>query len=226
MVNSRRIVRVGRAALVIWILALLAPATLTVAEERRSFRESLTRLERDTAVARLSRPSGKSALPRSRTARHDLTTRLSFHMESLSAMDQMHQTMGLGGELGDQVLADEMSRAVERGVRRATRRAIRDFVLEATDIERRIMGWGPAMKLDSALSGSGRKKRLDFDFGIHSFLPDVAMRYRVRHGALKFSVDAGGRLGIRYNDERLGRMEIRAGFDGDDEFRLNCKLGF
>jgi hypothetical protein len=153
-----------------------------------------------------------------RLDRERLVPRVSIEMESLASF---HRAVGPGMGLRDHVLFDEMSDAVRRGAERATRKALRNYLLDAVNLDRGIDHVRQEIRgVPSA------KRNVDWHVGFHHMLPEVGMRYRLNHGSVRFMVGAGGDAGVKFSDDRFERAEFSATFDGDDTFYMRARLGF
>jgi hypothetical protein len=153
-----------------------------------------------------------------RLDRDRLVPRVSIEMESLASF---HRAAVPGQGLRDHVLFEEMSDAVRRGAKRATRKAVRNYLLEAVNLDRGID------RVREGIRGKPSAKRdIDWHVGIHSMLPEIGMRYRLNHGSVRFVVGAEGDAGIKFKDNRFERAEFSAVFDGDDTFYVRARLGF
>jgi len=155
-----------------------------------------------------------------------LLTRVAVPMESLSAYPVSSSPEF---DAFQPVLFDEMSDEVYRGVRRATGRALRNYLLEVTDLERKIAVWIDSRRggRDGALE-SDNTGRVRFDVGLHRFIPEAQMRYEMPHGSLKFVLGAQGAIGVRYRlpNRRdaavrdLGRLRRRRRLPARSQVRL------
>jgi hypothetical protein len=153
-----------------------------------------------------------------RLDRDRLVPRVSIEMESLASF---HRAAGPGMGLRDHVLFNEMSDAVRRGAKRATRKAVRNYLLEAVNLDRGID------HVRQEIRGVPSAERaIDWHVGFHHMLPEVGMRYRLNHGSVRFMVGAAGDAGFRFRDDRFERAEFSAVFDGDDTFYVRARLGF
>lgn len=153
-----------------------------------------------------------------RLDRDRLAPRVSIEMESLASF---HRAAGPGLGLRDHVLFEEMSDSVRRGAKRVTRKAVRNYLLEAVNLDRGID------RVREGIRGAPSAERdIDWHVGIHSMLPEVGMRYKLNHGSVRFTVGAAGDAGFKFKDDRFERAEFSAVFDGDDTFFVRARLGF
>lgn len=198
------------------LLTVLAQAGLSWAGEEQAPSVQVVGEDRPLEVAPRKPPV------RSRPRFRYELTKIEVQLESLSAFES---ETAIGGHASDHVLFDELSEDVEHGVRRATRRAMRDYLLDAAEVDRVINVFRGGADQGSAAGGSGRGGRMSFDVRIHSFLPEVEMGYRLGGGQLKLSVGTEGEIGVRYGARGVERANVGLSFDGDDTLRLNLRFG-
>jgi len=206
------------------ICALAALASTAYADDERppTFRLG----SGDATLADGSRPSPKRPAPTPSYASR-FASRVQFQMETMSAITQ---TSVPGQRLQDHFLYEDMSRAVEHSVRRETRRAVRDYLLELTAVDQMVdnflsRGIGSIGVLGQG-DGPGGRRSVDFSFGVSHLRPEVEMEYELGDNkSFKLGVDGRGRVGLRYRDPRLGGNQIGLGFDGDDTFYLDWRIG-
>lgn len=153
-----------------------------------------------------------------RLDRDRLVPRVSIEMESLASFRRAAEP---GQGLSDHVLFDEMSDAVRRGAERVTRKAVRNYLLEAVNLDR-----GIDHVREEIRGAPSAERNIDWHVGFHHTLPQVGMRYRLDHGSVRFVVGAAGDAGVKFKDNRLERAEFSAIFDGDDTFYVRARLGF
>jgi hypothetical protein len=118
---------------------------------------------------------------------------------------------------------EEMSATIRRRAKGVARRAIRDQLLRSIRLDR-----GIASVRNSVRGGAKSEDRdLDFHFGVHSMLPEVGMRYKLRSGsAMGLTIGAAGEVDFRFRVDRAGRADFSAGFDGEDTFHVGANIGF
>jgi len=140
-------------------------------------------------------------------------------MESLSSFGRAET----GLSLNDHVMFEEMSATIRRRAKGVARRAIRDQLLRSIRLDRGIASVRNSVR-GGAQSGS---RDLDFHFGVHSMLPEVGMRYKLRSGsAMGLTIGAEGEVDFRFSVDRAGRADFSAGFDGEDTFHVGANIGF
>jgi hypothetical protein len=153
-----------------------------------------------------------------RIDRERMVTRVSIELESFATFDH---AAGPGSGLHDHVMFEEMSAKVRRGAERVTRRAVKNYLLETIKLDKGI---------DSVRKGvrgprTGSRK-MRFNFGFHSALPQVGVTKKVGQGSLRFQVGAEGNFGVRFRNKRFERADVSAAFDGDDTVTIRAHLGF
>jgi hypothetical protein len=163
-----------------------------------------------------------------------LTTRLERHR------DRAMPFVAPGEEWREQLAWEQMSDEVQRDVERATRKAVRDHLLENTrlsdvvdSLERRAFRGRRQGDSQTMASGAGpsaqdlKERRVDWDLGFHSGVPEVEMRYRLDQGDVRVNVGLAGSADVRYRHAAMGRTEVSAGYDADDEiYSLVAIFGF
>ncbi len=149
-------------------------------------------------------------------------SKIEVQLESISAFEG--QTAA-GGRASDHVLFPELSDDVRHGVRRATRRAVRDYFLDAVEVDRMVDALRGGAQGGGATGPGGPGRRTSFDVRIHSLEPEVEMGYRLGGGQLKLSVGAEGELGVRFGARGAERANVGLSFDGNDTLRLTLRLG-
>jgi hypothetical protein len=139
-------------------------------------------------------------------------------LQSLAAVESQS-----GARLADHPLYEDYSRDLRHFARRATQRMVSDELIEALDVDR-FLSLGS--RGGGGGSDSGSSRRMEFDFGIHSLIPEVELKTRLADGQLKLSIDASGDIGLRYRAAGVKRGDFGIGFDGDDTFRVLLRVGF
>ena len=125
---------------------------------------------------------------------------------------------------------DDYSDAVRDGIGREGKKAFKKYLLQVSTIEgtldrlkgkvRRATG-----ETDSDVGRDGR--RVKWQFGFHSMVPQVAMRYEMgKNLAVKIKLGADGTAGIQFKDRRLGQTEMFAGIDSDETIHLRWRATF
>lgn len=151
-------------------------------------------------------------------------TRVDFQLESLSVTDRVIEP---GQRLSDPILFDQLSRSVRRSVERATRDTVKELLLEATTLDRRLATLRVGSEAGRGPNGAASPPRgVDFNLGFYRCRPEAHLRYRTGDSTLKLSLGVGGKVGLRYTAPSLGRSEINAGYDGDERFVLGCRIAF
>jgi hypothetical protein len=167
---------------------------------------------------RAASDSGRGRVGGLRLDRERLAPRVSIQLESFSSF---RRVAGPGMGLRDHVLFDELTESVRRGAKSVTRKALRNYLLEAVNLDRGID------RLRSEIRGERRATRdVDFHVGFHHMLPEVGVRYRLGSRSLRFSVGADGDVGVRLTTDRFANADVAVGFDGNDEFRIRTRFSF
>jgi hypothetical protein len=190
-----------------------------------------------TAAARGSVSAGEEA-PALETRptfyKGELLPRLSYRLDR--HRDRVQPRIAPGEEWLEHLVWEQASADVQRDVERATRKALRDHLLENTklshvvaSIERRARGGRDGGATAAAAPGTGpaRERRIDWDLGFHSAIPEVEMRYRLPRGDVRLDVGLDGDVGLRYRHAAMGSTEVSADYDSDDEtYRLLAIVRF
>jgi hypothetical protein len=167
-----------------------------------------------------TRKSRETPSPRLHLEREKLMARVSIEMESISTFERAAEP---GQRLHDHVLFDEMTERVRSRTKRMAKRAVKDYLIESLRLDRSIE------RVRQDVGGGGARsvsRDLDIDVGIHSFLPELDVKYRYGHGQLRFSLGVEGDVGIRFRSDRIRGASFSAGFDGDDTYRFGAYFGF
>jgi len=138
-------------------------------------------------------------------------------------MSRVYQNMPYAGrELERFTMHTDVTDSARRGLERATTRALRDFVLEWSQIEEKLLSIPLSKKVSSSLAGvsPGRPKvrsdqDLDFSVGISSMMPQVGLRYRLRETVTRFEVDGHGSVDLEFS--RLANVYTRIAVQYDAE---------
>jgi hypothetical protein len=175
--------------------------------------------------ARLERAPERGAF--AALSRHGkLDRRVAFELSSLDAMREVTE---LQGPVNDHVLYEMMVERVERGVEKATRRALTGELLENTSLGTFLARFDRRSRGDAlgAAAGSSRlADRTDFGLRVHSGLPQVEMRYRMKQSVLGLNFGADGGIRFDIGDRRTDRARVTVGYDGDDTFQVGARIGF
>jgi len=214
-------------AMLVCVASLLGPLLAAEIElrDRFSFRQRL-----EIGGTPHPRPERRREFKRSSHRLRKELHRVEVPMESLSAF---HNAVVPGESLTDHIMFEQLSDEVSRGFMRATKRALKDYVLESVELDRvidrirRKRDDRRSAKAGAVDGGSplGRR-RLDFDFGIHSFVPEVEMTYRVSGGDVTLELNAEGEIGMRYHVAGRKFADVGIGFDGDGSFGFSFRCGF
>jgi len=147
-----------------------------------------------------------------------LAPRVSIEMESFTALDH---SAGPGNELRDHVMFEQMSESVRYGAERVTRRAVKKYLLESIKLDQSIDN------VRNEIRGPRTEPRkMRFDFGFHSALPQVGVTTKLGQGSLRFRFGAEGDVAVRFRNYRFERAEVSASYDGDDTVFFRAHLGF
>jgi len=140
-------------------------------------------------------------------------------------MGSVYQNMPwTGGELERFTMHAEVTDSARRTLQGATTRALRDFVLEWSQIEERLLSIPLSKKLSSAIpdvntGSSARPDRdLGFSVGISSLRPQVGLRYRFRETVTKFEVDGHGSVDVGFSRSAEVYTRIAVKYDAMDDW--------
>jgi hypothetical protein len=215
---------VVRIAMLVFVASLLGPLLAAEIEprDRFSFRQRLA-----MGGTPHPRPERRREFKRSNHRLRNELHRVEVPMESLSAF---HNAVVPGESLSDHIMFEQLSDEVSRGFLRATKRALKDYMLESVELDRvidriRRRRDDRRQTRAGARSQHGRR-RLDFDVGIHSFVPEVEMTYRVSGGDVSLEVNAEGEIGMRYRAGGRKFADVGIGFGGDGSFGFSFRCGF
>ena len=192
--------------------------------ERRSLDVSFSSLQFPNTAHRARRSGAQAIEQTSRVHRaaqrfeSRLIPRVAVELQSLSVLRGVDMP---GLEPQDQVLYSEMSETVLHGAERVTRKAIKNVLIDAIDLERKLDN----VKMQIAGPRTDRSG-VRFDLGFHSAVPELSMRYQVGQGQVKLEVDAQGGLGLQYRRRGMERTEIHIGYDGGDYYQLGYIIAF
>ena len=163
-------------------------------------------------------------------------------------MGSVYQNLpGFGAELEQHTMHAAVTDSARRTLERATTRALKEFVLEWTQIERRLLSIPLSKKLSSAVSGVGAGSKpgrrsysdLGFSVGISSLRPQFGLRYRLGQTTTEFEIDGHGSVdvgvsrvdrdvergrGRAKDDRRAGQVGVNAARAGHDIKRLRTVL--
>ena len=147
-----------------------------------------------------------------------LAPRVAIEMESLTTFKH---AAGPGNQLRDHVMFEEMSESVRRGAERVTRRAVKNYLLDTINLDQSI---------DNVRNGirgpRTEPRKLRFDFGFHSAVPEVGVTTKLGQGSLRFQAGMEGDFAVRFRNNRFERAQVSAYFDGDDSYVIRAHLGF
>jgi len=215
---------VYRIAILVSVFTLLGPLLAAEIEPRDRFRFH-QRFEIGSTPH--LRPERWRESKRSRHRLRKELHRVELPMESLSAF---HNAAVPGESVTDHIMFEQLSDEVSRGFMRATKRALKDYMLESVELDRvidRIRRRRDDRR--QARTGAGSqlgRRRLDFDVGIHSFVPEVEMTYRVSGGDVMLEVNAEGEIGMRFRAGGRKFADVGIGFGGDGSFGFSFRCGF
>ena len=147
-----------------------------------------------------------------------LAPRVSIEMESFAAFNHV---AGPGNQLHDHVLFEEMSASVRHRAERVSRRAVKNYLLETINLDKSIDN-----VRDGIRGPRTHPRKMRFDFGFHSALPQVGLKTKLGQGSLRLRVGAEGDVALRFRNSRFERAEVSAAFDGDDTVVIRAHLGF
>lgn len=149
-----------------------------------------------------------------RIDRSRLVPRVSNELESLTAFELLAQP---GTGIQDHAMFEELRDKILRRGEKTTRRALRDQLLEMTGLDR---------SFSSGRSNRDARGPMRFTFGVHSFRPEVGLKYRLGGTAFRIRLDSSGELGLGLSRNGARRSGITATYDGDQAFGLRARLGF
>jgi hypothetical protein len=144
--------------------------------------------------------------------------RASSDLESLSAL----QLTGMPGvEIEDQVLYGEKFAAVQAFAERATKKAVKHYLLESATIDRTIEDVKSVVR-----DGSDERGKTHWDFGVHSGLPEVGLRYGMGESAIRFRVSGEGKINLQFRRLDMRHAEFNVGYDGDGGYQVGYIVAF
>jgi hypothetical protein len=142
--------------------------------------------------------------------------------DRFEGMSRVYQNMPwIGNDLEQFTMRADVTDSARRGLEHATTRALREFVLEWSRIEERLLSIPLSKKVSSSLAGVSPGPRvrsdqdLDFSFGISSMMPQVGLRYRLRKTVTRFEVDGHGSVDLEFS--RLANVYTRVAVQYDAE---------
>lgn len=147
--------------------------------------------------------------------------------ERFRGMGSVYQNMpGFGSDLERFTMHEAVTDSARRTFERATTRALKEFVLEWTQIERRLLSIPLSKKLTSAVSGagtgskSGRRSHSDLGLsvGISSMMPQVGLRYRLGENTTEFEIDGHGSLDVGFSRSADVYTRIAVQYDAEDDW--------
>jgi len=165
-----------------------------------------------------SKPESRAKVPTFRFDTRKLVPRVSAELESLSAY---RRVAGPGYQLQDHVLFDQLTANVRRDVERITRKAVKNYFMEAINLDRGI----DSIKM-RVRGERGERRGMRFRLGFHSQLPVMGVSCDTGPGKLGLKVGADGAVGIHYRDSRMRQADFSASFDGEDRFEIRAHLEF
>jgi len=224
-------------AVMIAIAGLVCCAAASAAEPERLRTASLPEIRMQTM--RLAPGSGRAEVNGFRPAglQIDRSRRASVRFYDTHLMPELrNQFRGMGSVyqnlpgVGVELERDTMHAAVtdsaRRTLERATTRALKEFVLEWTDIERRLLSMPLSKKLSSAVSEmgkgtgaeSGRRSHRDLGFsvGVSSLMPQVGLRYRHGETTTEFEIDGHGSVDVGFSRSSVVYTRIAIQYDAED----------
>ncbi len=148
--------------------------------------------------------------------------------DQFRGMGSVYQNLpGSGVELENFTMHSAVTDSARRTLERATTRALKEFVLEWTHIERRLLSIPLSRKLSSAVSdmGSGSKpgrrpySDLGFSVGVSSLMPQVGLRYRHGETTTEFEIDGHGSVDLGFSRSSVVYYtRIAVQYDAQDEW--------
>jgi len=147
--------------------------------------------------------------------------------EQFRGMGDVYQNLpGAGAELEQFTLHAAVTDSARRTLERATTRALKEFVLEWTQIERRLLSIPLSRKVSSAVSdmgGSSKPRRrsysdLGFSVGVSSLRPQVGLRYRLGETTTEFEIDGHGSVDVGFSRSSVVYTRIAVQYDAQDDW--------
>jgi hypothetical protein len=132
-----------------------------------------------------------------------------------------------GTELEQFALRDAVTDSARRTLERATTRALKEFALEWTQIERRLLSIPLSKKITSALpastggAGDGARPRhhrgdLGLSLGVSSLRPQVGLRYKLGETTTEFEIDGHGSVDLGFSRVSDVYTRIAVQYDAQD----------
>jgi hypothetical protein len=121
-------------------------------------------------------------------------------------------------------LADLAARSAEK----AASRALTDWILAATDLERRAEVWARGGSHGTDREGASRGRRPSIGLGVSHALPRAELAWDVGRGAtVRVSIRATGSAGIEYRRDGRRREQVWAGWNADhDRLAMRYRVAF
>jgi hypothetical protein len=143
-------------------------------------------------------------------------------------MGTVYQNMpGAGPDLERFTLHAAVTDSARRTLESATTRALKEFVLEWTQIEQKLLSLPLSRKVSSAVSpgrGTGSKSArsaysdLGFSVGISSMMPQVGLKYRFGETCTEFEIDGHGSVDFAFSRSSTDYTRVAVQYDARDDF--------
>ena len=148
--------------------------------------------------------------------------------DQFRGMGSVYQNMpGAGTDLERFTMHAAVTDSARRTLERATTRALKEFVLEWTQIERRLLSLPLSKKLSSAVPGRGSGSKsgrnsyggdLGFSVGVSSLRPQFGLRYRLGETTTEFEIDGHGSVDVGFSRSSIVYTRIAVQYDARDDW--------
>jgi hypothetical protein len=146
--------------------------------------------------------------------------------DQFRGMGSVYQNMpGAGTDLERFTMHSAVTDSARRTLERATTRALKEFVLEWTQIERKLLSIPLSKKLSSAVPSMGNGSKagrssysdLGFSVGVSSLMPQFGLKYRLGETTTEFEIDGHGSVDVGFSRSSIVYTRIAVQYDAKDE---------